>query len=131
MGSKTGKLLPSGHAREAIDGLSATLIDYAMPMLLLSAAELGLRGDESPAMLDANANLLARLEPARREAGRRMGLGDVSTMVVPKVGLLICAAQWRHHHLALFRAGSLSPQPRGHRRVVSRRGEPSARQHRA
>jgi len=88
MGSKTGKLLPSGHAREAIDGLSATLIDYAMPMLLLSAAELGLRGDESPAMLDANANLLARLEPARREAGRRMGLGDVSTMVVPKVGLL-------------------------------------------
>ena len=24
-GSKTGKLLPSGHAREAIDGLSATL----------------------------------------------------------------------------------------------------------
>jgi 2-methylaconitate cis-trans-isomerase PrpF len=88
MGSKTGKLLPSGHAREVIDGLSATLIDYAMPMLLLSAAELGLQGDEPPAMLDANADLLARLERVRREAGRRMGLGDVSTMVVPKVGLL-------------------------------------------
>jgi 2-methylaconitate cis-trans-isomerase PrpF len=88
MGSKTGKLLPSGPARETIDGLSATLIDYAMPMLLLSAEELGIRGDEPPAMLDADAALLARIEQVRREAGRRMGLGDVAGLVVPKIGLL-------------------------------------------
>lgn len=88
VGSKTGKLLPSGSPHEVIDGLSATLIDYAMPMLLLSAAELGLSGDEPSAVLDANVALLARLERVRREAGRRMGLGDVSGLVVPKIGLL-------------------------------------------
>lgn len=88
MGSKTGKLLPSGAVRETIDGLTATLIDYAMPMMLLSARELGLKGDETPEELDANSALLARLEQARREAGRRMGLGDVTGLVVPKVGVL-------------------------------------------
>ena len=74
-------------------------------------------------MLDANANLLARLEPARREAGRRMGLGDVSAMVVPKVGLLSAPRNGGTIPRAI-RAGTSSPQPRRHRRVVSRRGEP-------
>lgn len=88
LGSKCGKLLPSGARTETIEGLTATLIDYAMPMMLLRADELGLTGDESPAALDAEAGLLARLESARREAGRRMGLGDVAKFVVPKIGVL-------------------------------------------
>jgi len=87
-GGKTGKLLPTGEPRDVIDGLPVTLIDYAMPMMLMAAADLGLRGDETPEELDANALLLARIETIRREAGRRMGLGDVSKLVVPKVGLL-------------------------------------------
>jgi 2-methylaconitate cis-trans-isomerase PrpF len=88
VGSKTGALLPTGLAREAIDGVPVTLVDYATPMLLLRAADLGLAGDETPAELDANAVLLARLEQLRREAGRRMGLGDVAGRVIPKVGVL-------------------------------------------
>jgi len=88
VGSKTGALLPTGLAREEIDGVPVTLVDYATPMLLLRAADLGLAGDETPAELDANAALLARLETLRREAGRRMGLGDVTGRVIPKVGLL-------------------------------------------
>ena len=66
----------------------ATLIDAAMPMVLLRAADFGLRGDESPAGLDANPALLTRLERIRREAGARMGLGDVSNSVIPKPVLL-------------------------------------------
>ena len=88
LGSKTGTLLPSGAPLETIEGLTATLIDYAMPMLLLRADELGIAGDEPPGILDGDSALLARIESARREAGRRMGLGDVSKLVVPKVGLL-------------------------------------------
>jgi 2-methylaconitate cis-trans-isomerase PrpF len=88
MGSKTGRLLPTARPREIIQNLPVTLIDYAMPMMLVAAADLDLRGDETPAELDANAELLSRLESMRREAGRRMGLGDVSGMVVPKVGVL-------------------------------------------
>ena len=40
------------------------------------------------AEIDGNKPLFDRLEPIRIEAGRRMGLGDVSGKVVPKVGLL-------------------------------------------
>ena len=43
---------------------------------------------ETPAELDADKAFLARLESMRLEAGRLMGLGDVSGKVVPKVGLL-------------------------------------------
>jgi 2-methylaconitate cis-trans-isomerase PrpF len=88
MGSKTGTLLPTGLAREHIDDTPVTLIDYAMPMVLLRASDLGIAGDEAPEDLDANGTLLERLEVIRREAGRRMGLGDVSGRVVPKVGVL-------------------------------------------
>ncbi len=87
-GSKTGKLLPTMRPREIIEGLSVTLIDNAMPMMLVAAADVGLRGNETPAALDSNAGLLARLESMRREAGRRMGLGDVSGLVMPKIGVL-------------------------------------------
>ena len=38
--------------------------------------------------LDANVVLLARLERIRREAGARMGLGDVTDSVIPKPVLL-------------------------------------------
>ncbi len=88
VGSKTGALLPSGMSREEIDGVPVTLVDYATPMLLLRAVDFGLTGEETPAELDADAALLARLEEIRREAGRRMGLGDVAGRVIPKIGLL-------------------------------------------
>ncbi len=93
VGSKTGALLPTGVAREEIDGVPVTLADYATPMMLLRAADLGLAGDETPTALDGNAAMLERLEQLRREAGRRMGLGDVTGRVIPKVGLL---SQARH-----------------------------------
>jgi len=87
VGSKTGALFPTGETREDIDGLSVTCIDVAMPMILFSAASLGLNGYETNEIVDDRA-LLERIEHARREAGRRMGLGDVTELVVPKVGLL-------------------------------------------
>ncbi|HEY8578635.1 MAG TPA: 4-oxalomesaconate tautomerase [Beijerinckiaceae bacterium] len=87
-GGKTGALFPTGRRRETIDGVETTLIDYAMPMMLVRAADIGLRGDETPLAIDADAALFARLEAMRREAGRRMGLGDVSQSVIPKIGLV-------------------------------------------
>ncbi len=88
LGSKTGAFLPTGHVREFIENTPVTLLDYAMPMVLLRASDLGLSGDETPDELEANLDLLARLEPIRLEAGRRMGLGDVSGSVVPKLAIL-------------------------------------------
>jgi hypothetical protein len=83
-GATTGALFPTGQRIDVIDGLPVTCIDAAMPLVMFRAADLGVAGTEAPAVLDANAGLLARMEAVRRLAGRRMGLGDVATSVVPK-----------------------------------------------
>jgi 4-oxalomesaconate tautomerase len=88
VGSLTGSMLPTGHVRDVIQGVEITCIDVAMPMILFRARDLGLDGTEGKAGIDGNKNLMARIESIRREAGQKMGLGDVSDKVVPKVGIL-------------------------------------------
>ena len=88
VGSSTGALLPTGALRDVIDGIEVTCMDVAMPMVIARAADFGLTGHETVAELDANRDFYARMEPIRIEAGKRMGMGDVSNSVTPKFGLL-------------------------------------------
>ncbi len=88
VGAKTGVMLPTGHASETIEGIEVSCLDVCMPMVLMRAADLGLEGTEGRPEIDGNPALLARIETIRLEAGRRMGFGDVTDMVIPKVGLL-------------------------------------------
>lgn len=83
-GSVTGSIFPTGQRIDRIDGIELTCIDAAMPLMIVRARDLGLTGRESPAEIDANRALLDRIESLRRIAGQRMGLGDVSTSVIPK-----------------------------------------------
>src|SRR2546423_9353310 len=83
-GAVTGSVFPTGHRIDVIAGLEVTCIDAAMPLVIIRARDLGLTGREAPAELDADLALLARIEAVRRAAGEAMGLGDVSTSVVPK-----------------------------------------------
>lgn len=87
VGSKCGCLFPTGSAKEEIDGIEVTCCDVAMPMLLIRAGDLGLSGYERDE-ITADPDLMLRIETIRREAGKRMGLGDVTDSVIPKVGLL-------------------------------------------
>ncbi len=87
-GSKTGAILPTGHALEEINGVDVTCMDVAMPMVMMRAKDLGLKGNETKVELDAMPDLIQRIEAIRRIAGQRMGLGDVSNKVIPKIGLL-------------------------------------------
>ena len=96
VGSKTGALLPTGHAIDSINGVDVTCIDVAMPMVLFRASDVGLTGHESRDAIDGNRALFETIEPIRREAGRRMGLGDVSDSVIPKIGLLSAPVHGGH-----------------------------------
>jgi 4-oxalomesaconate tautomerase len=87
-GSTCGSLLPSGSQVDVIDGVSVTLIDNGMPVVVLKAQDLGLSGDESREQLDANDELKHKLESIRLQAGPLMNLGDVTELSVPKMSLV-------------------------------------------
>ncbi len=87
-GSMTGALLPTGNVVDQFDGIDVTCIDNGMPVVLLRASDLGLDGRESPPTLDRKATLKKQLESIRLQAGRAMGLGDVSAKTVPKMTLI-------------------------------------------
>ncbi len=53
-----------------------------MPMMLVRAEDLGVRGDASPE-LNADAAFMRRLEALRIEAGARMGIADAGNKVIP------------------------------------------------
>ncbi|NKB21579.1 MAG: 4-oxalomesaconate tautomerase [Alphaproteobacteria bacterium] len=85
IGSKSGALFPTGKHKETIDGVEVSLVDATMPAMILRAKDIGKTGYETATELDDDRIMFARLEAMRREAGRRMGLGDVSDSVVPKI----------------------------------------------
>ena len=87
-GSRTGRLLPTGNAVDQVDGVPMSLVDFAIPVVLIPAQALGKTGYESKAMLDADGTLLATIEGLRRKAAALMGLRDPSHSVLPKVALL-------------------------------------------
>ena len=87
-GSNCGALLPTGNASDQIEGVQVTCIDNGMPVVILRAADLGKTGYESPAELEADADLKQRLEAIRLQVGALMNLGDVSDKTVPKMSLV-------------------------------------------
>jgi 2-methylaconitate cis-trans-isomerase PrpF len=87
-GAKTGALLPTGRAIDVVDGVDVSCVDFASPLVLIAAAALGKSGHESKATLNADRQLFQRVEMIRLEASRRMGLGDATGTVLPKVALL-------------------------------------------
>jgi 4-oxalomesaconate tautomerase len=68
-GSVCGSLLPTGRLVDEIDGLEVTCIDNGMPVVVA-------REEDLPP---------ARIRALRIEAGKAMGLGDVTGSAVPKI----------------------------------------------
>jgi len=87
-GGSCGALLPTGHAVDVIDGVEVTMIDNGMPVVVMRAADVGIAGDETPEQLEGNAELRARVEAIRLQAGPMMNLGDVASASVPKMTLV-------------------------------------------
>ncbi|MEJ2404942.1 MAG: 4-oxalomesaconate tautomerase [Candidatus Thiodiazotropha sp.] len=87
-GSSCGALLPTGRPVDVVDGIELTCIDNGMPVVVMRAADLGINGDESREVLDADEALKARLESIRLQVGPMMNLGDVSAKTVPKMTMV-------------------------------------------
>ena len=74
VGAKTGRLLPTGNAIDTFAGVQASCVDVAVPMVIVSAAELGKTAQETPDELARDHALKERLQAIWVEAGLKMGL---------------------------------------------------------
>ncbi len=89
-GSKTGKLLPTGHVVDTLelaDGRSVrvSLVDAANPAVFVQAADLGFTGKELPKDTAANPKILEIMEEIRVKAAVRMHLVPSPEQVSPAV----------------------------------------------
>ncbi|KAJ0414494.1 PrpF protein [Aspergillus carlsbadensis] len=90
-GSRTGKMLPTGSARDVFDGVEATCVDVANPCVFVRAEDLGVEGTLTPDEITVAPGLLERLDSIRRQAGVAMGLAETTGEVpgsVPKIGMV-------------------------------------------
>src|SRR5688500_11549124 len=64
-GSSCGALFPTGNFADEVNGLKVTMVDNGMPVVMIDARALGLRGDESIDELEANTELKTTIEALR------------------------------------------------------------------
>lgn len=80
VGALTGKLLPTGNAKDVIvaDGKSYTvsLVDAGNPLVFIPARELGMRGTETTAEIEADLRLMNTIQAIRSQAAVLFGLVD-------------------------------------------------------
>lgn len=81
VGAITGKLLPTGNVTDTItteDGASyeVSIVDAAIPTVFIKAEALGMEGTETPAQIEGNAPLMARIEEIRGRCAEKIGLTD-------------------------------------------------------
>ena len=88
VGATCGALLPTGYPKNIINGVTVTCIDNGMPVVLIKARDLGLKGDENKETLEGDEALKETIEAIRLQAGAIMNLGDVSQQTIPKICLI-------------------------------------------
>ena len=87
--SGTGaSVFPTGNVTDVFGGIPVTCVDNGMPVVVVAAASFGKTGQEPVAELEGDEELNKRVQELRLEAGKAMGLGDVSGTTVPKISLV-------------------------------------------
>ena len=82
VGGITGKMLPTGNVTDTIttsDGqqYEVSVVDAGTPTVFIKAESLGMEGTETPAEIEGNAALMARIEEIRGRCAEKIGLTDV------------------------------------------------------
>ncbi|MDX6415744.1 MAG: 4-oxalomesaconate tautomerase [Trebonia sp.] len=81
-------VFPTGNVTDVFGGIPVTCVDNGMPVVVVAAASFGKTGQEPVAELEGDEELNKRVQELRLEAGKAMGLGDVSGTTVPKISLV-------------------------------------------
>lgn len=96
-GAGTGRLLPTGNPADVLDidgaEIEVSMVDAANPCVFVSAEALGTNGIEMPEELEANGELLRRLDAIRIAASLRMGIAKTAEAAaripsIPKVAMV-------------------------------------------
>ena len=107
-GGATGSLLPTGNPVDVLDvagvgRIEASLVDIGNAHVFVRARDVGLRGTETPAEIDANRALLDRLELIRGTGAVRMGMASSAetarreTPATPILGIVSPPADYVGH----------------------------------
>ena len=79
-GSATGKLLPTGNAKDIIEmdgrAYEVSIVDAANILVYVKASDFGLTGKETPMQINSDKELSAKLEKLRGLACQKIGLVD-------------------------------------------------------
>jgi 2-methylaconitate isomerase len=117
-GAMTAALLPTGHPTDTLDvpgvgRVIVSLVDAVNPCVFVPAASLGLTGIETPDRVDADPDLLRRIEAIRGQAAVAMGIArtpDEATAKspgVPKLAIVSPPADYRSTRGAAVAAGDV------------------------
>lgn len=79
VGSRTGKLLPTGNPVDKLDiegfgPLDVSMLDVVNPCIFVRASDIGLKGDEKPSDVDGNEALMTLIDNIRIAAVKAMDL---------------------------------------------------------
>lgn len=106
VGSITGKLLPTGNVTDTVttsDGASyeVSVVDAAIPTVFIKAESLGMDGTETPAQIEGNGELMARIEEIRGRCAQMIGLTDdwkLSTQKCPYAPFFAVVSPSKAYH---------------------------------
>lgn len=110
-GVATGRTLPTGNVSDElvlVDGkrYEATIIDAGNPTAFVSAADLGLKGDETPRELDGDPEIIGKLEEIRRAVAGKMGIPLARS--IPKVSWVAPPRAFKTSDGRIFDSGEVS-----------------------
>lgn len=117
-GGVTGKLLPTGNAKDVIDlgdkgKFTISVVDAVTPVVYLRASELGLKGTELPTEVEAMPRVLALMEELRSKAAEMCGIVKNSAEATdkspgfPKVGFVSPPSDYMNPEGKTIKAGDV------------------------
>lgn len=84
-GSVTGAMFPTKNLTDNVCGIKVTCIDNGMPVVLIQAQDLNVKGDETPEELNNNSTLKTTLETIRLAIAPKMNIPNPKEKAIPKM----------------------------------------------